>query len=242
MSEVCSLLPWDSSHWGFPIGRVTGHTLTGQTAKEALRWCSENKIRCLYFAADGACPHTLENAWANGFRLVDVRVDLERTPAEVAGSEPPHISCREATADDLPALVQLARAAHEDTRFFKDTNFDRARAADLYALWVARDLRERRVFVAEPPGEAKRMLGYVSAGEEGDKEGRIGLIAVDPAARGRGVGRLLVRHALASFRARGVQSVRVATQGTNVPALRLYENCGFKAADVKVWFHRWFDK
>lgn len=242
MSEICSLLTWDTGHWGLRIGRVIGHTLTRDTAKEVLSWCSENRIQCLYFAADGACRQTLENAWANGFRFVDVRVDMEMGPAEVPGSAPPDVSCREATADDLPPLERLARAMHEDTRFFKDTRFDPVKAADLYALWIARDLREHRVFVAEPSGEPKRMLGYVSASEEGDKGGRIGLIAVDPAARGRGVGRLLLRHALASFRSRGIQSVKVATQGTNVPALRLYENCGFKVADVKVWFHRWFDK
>jgi ribosomal protein S18 acetylase RimI-like enzyme len=50
-----------------------------------------------------------------------------------------------------------------------------------------------------------------------------------------------VAYAVAWIQSRGLESVRVATQVTNIPALRLYEGCGFRAADAKVWFHRWFD-
>jgi len=241
MSEVCSILPWDSDFWGFPVARIDCHTLTGQVANSAVQWCKEHKVRCLYFAADGACPETLNQAWENGFRFIDVRVDMETVvsdaPAEATNTQ----LCREAVAEDLAAMQDLARLAHEDTRFFKDSNFNPVKAADLYAIWIARDFRDHKVFVAVSSSQPGRVLGYLSTNKVGTSEGRIGLVAVSPEARGRGLGKHLVRQALGWFRSQGLGKVRVATQGTNVAALRLYESCGFRIADVKLWFHRWFD-
>jgi len=185
---------------------------------------------------------TLQLAWRKGFRFVDVRVDMEKVFADGVSDPPESVRCREATREDLPLLEQLARTAHEDTRFFKDANFDRAKSADLYVLWIARDFREHKVFVAASTDVSKSLAGYVSASAVSGQAARIGLVAVSPEERGRGLGKLLVQHALTWCRSRGAHCVRVATQGTNVAALRLYESCGFKAADVKVWFHLWFNK
>jgi dTDP-4-amino-4,6-dideoxy-D-galactose acyltransferase len=240
MSDLCTLLSWDSDHWGFPVARLNSHHLTEDSAGEAIRWSERHKIRCLYFAADGTSAETLRAAWDNGFRFVDVRVDLEKTLSEPPDADEDGGSCRDALPEDLPAMERLARTAHEDTRFFKDAGFDRGKARDLYALWIARDLREHKVFASLSTGHPANLSGYVSVIASGHGEGRIGLVAVDAGARGGGLGGLLVRRALTWCRSSGAVSARVATQATNVAALRLYGNCGFKTADVKVWFHRWF--
>jgi dTDP-4-amino-4,6-dideoxy-D-galactose acyltransferase len=238
MSDNCTFLHWDSEHWGFGVARFGGDKLTKESAERTLRWCEEEKIRCLYFAASGSCSETLKNAANYGFHFVDVRVDMEVVPTHAPPEAPSGFFCRAAGAEDLAALEKFARVAHHDTRFFKDANFDKAKAAELYALWIARDLREQTVFAAISPGQSDSVVGYLSVNEA---DGRIGLVAVSPEARGRGIGRHLVASAVAWLRSRGLERVRVATQGTNVPALRLYEICGFRVADVKVWFHRWFD-
>jgi GNAT superfamily N-acetyltransferase len=240
MGGLCTLLTWDSEHWGFPVARINENKLTEDAAREASRWCEERKVKCLYFAADGTCAGTIKEAWSNGFYFVDVRVDMEKRfsgpSLDLAGD----FRCRVAVPEDLPAIEWLARTAHEDTRFFKDANFNRTRAEDLYALWIARDFREHKVFVAVSPDDSKRLAGYASASTTDGHVGRIGLVAVSPEARGVGLGQLLVECASAWCRSRGATSVKVATQGTNVSALRLYETGGFKVVDVKVWFHRWF--
>jgi ribosomal protein S18 acetylase RimI-like enzyme len=38
----------------------------------------------------------------------------------------------------------------------------------------------------------------------------------------------------------GIGRLAAATQATNVPALRLYEQAGFRVATTLVWFHKWF--
>jgi len=241
MGDLCTLLAWDSEHWGFPVARINGNELTEAAAQEAMRWCEEHKVRCLYFAADGTSAETLQAAWSSGFRFVDVRVDMEANVSSVVAPTQGKGECREARLEDLPSMERLARTAHKDTRFFKDTNFDRQKAADLYALWIARNFREHKVFASTAADGNQGAAGYATADIDGNEAGRIGLVAVSPAARGRGLGHCLVDNAVGWCRSHGAKRVRVVTQGTNVPALRLYESCGFKVADVKVWFHRWFE-
>lgn len=241
MGDLCTLLSWDSEHWGFPVARINDKRLTEDVAREAIRWCQERKVKCLYFAADGTCAKTLQLTWTNGFRFVDMRADMEKSLCKSIPNQADLIRCREAVEDDLPTMEQLARTAHQDTRFFKDTNFDRTKAADLYSLWIARDFREYKVFAAVSTDNPNKALGYISVSAAGGEVGRIGLVAVSPEARGCGLGHLLVEHASEWCRSRGADTVKVATQGTNIPALRLYEKCGFKVADVKVWFHLWLN-
>jgi dTDP-4-amino-4,6-dideoxy-D-galactose acyltransferase len=233
--ELCTHLPWDSEFWGFPVARISSPTLTEETLQYALAWSAQNHIRCLYFAADGTSGETLRLAAAGGFRFVDMRVELEKAPLSPA---PAVAGIRRATPDDLPELLTIARASHRDTRFFKDLQFEQGRAADLYARWIEQDLRSQVVLVAAAR-EERRVTGYVTCQLAGTA-GRIGLIAVDGQAQGRGVGRALVQASLGWFADHSADHVRVATQATNVKALRLYESAGFMTAEVKAWFHRWF--
>jgi ribosomal protein S18 acetylase RimI-like enzyme len=46
--------------------------------------------------------------------------------------------------------------------------------------------------------------------------------------------------AMATSGEQGAKKIRVATQGANVAALKLYEKAGFRVCDVKIWFHKWF--
>jgi dTDP-4-amino-4,6-dideoxy-D-galactose acyltransferase len=241
MGDLCALLAWDSEHWGFPVARIKGNKLTKRAVEEVIRWCGKHKVRCLYFEADGTCAETLQAVENNGFRFVDIRVDMQVGASSGALPTRTNGECREATQEDLFAMERLARTAHVDTRFFKDTRFDREKAAEMYALWIARDFREHKVFAATAADTPRNVLGYATANIANNKTGRIGLVAVSPAARGRGLGHLLVKNAVAWCQSSGAKCVRVATQGTNIAALRLYESSGFKAADVKIWFHRWFN-
>jgi dTDP-4-amino-4,6-dideoxy-D-galactose acyltransferase len=54
----------------------------GRLSREALaaieRWAASERVECLYFLADAGDPRTARLAEESGFRLVDVRVTLER--------------------------------------------------------------------------------------------------------------------------------------------------------------------
>lgn len=232
-----ALLPWDTEFFGFRIGRLESRRLAPATLAAALAWAADQQLRCLYFFADATCPTTLACAHQGGFKFVDVRMEFAAALSAPPGQPNPRL--RPATRTDLPALEQLARTAHHDTRFFKDTNFPANRSADLYAEWIRRDHRLHHLIVA--PADASGIAGYVTCQiDTAAQTGRIGLIAVTEATRGRGLGRALVGEAMQHFRQNGCRQVVVTTQASNVPAQRLYQALGFRTSETSGTFHRWF--
>lgn len=231
-------LPWDSEFFGFRIGRLNARRLTPASLRQALAWAADQRLRCTYFLADASCADTLARAHEGGFKFVDVRMEFASHLA--AGTDAlPDTRLRPATATDLPYLEKISRVAHQDTRFFKDSNFPADRSADLYGEWIRRDFKVHRIFVAT--GAASGVAGYVTCQvDPATRAGRIGLIAVAESERQRGFGRALVEAALRHFRLSGCKQAWVATQASNVPAQRLYQSLGFHTAETGATFHRWF--
>jgi dTDP-4-amino-4,6-dideoxy-D-galactose acyltransferase len=232
----------------------------GRLSRDALaaieRWAAREGVECLYFLADAGDPRTARLAEESGFRLVDLRVTLERRggfgvreAAAAAG-----VRVRPAAAADLPRLRRIAAASHHDSRFYSDPHFDRGRCDELYAIWIEKSCADPSgiVLVAEVAAAAGRVqgaagggaappAGYITATLEPGGEGRIGLFAVGAEAQGRGVGGELIAAAFAWFAGRGADPVSVVTQGRNVRAQRLYQKAGMLTRSVELWYHRWWE-
>jgi GNAT superfamily N-acetyltransferase len=216
-----------------PIGRVLGDRLEPERVDA---WAGRLGVACLYFLARDE-PGSASVAEAAGFRLMDVRVELAR-PAD--GDETQ--SLREARADDETQLRRLARENHRITRFYADPNFPDERCDDFYETWIVRSLEGWAdvVLVADLEG---RPAGYMTVHADREAEqGSLGLSSVDREARGQGLGQALVRGAVAWCREHGLGEVTVVTQGRNVAALRTFESCGFRIRDVRLWFHKWYER
>jgi ribosomal protein S18 acetylase RimI-like enzyme len=92
------------------------------------------------------------------------------------------------------------------------------------------------VFVAEEDG---RILGYITTRlERAIGKGRIPNLAVVPEARGHGVGRQLIEHALEYFRREGMSFAMIETMAYNEVGNHLYPACGFVEIARQVHFAR----
>lgn len=74
---------------------------------------------------------------------------------------------------------------------------------------------------------------YAELARDGEAEFR--MLAVAPAAQGRGVGAALVRECLARAAAAGAHAVVLCTHDGNGPARRLYERAGFTRDPERDW-------
>ncbi len=74
---------------------------------------------------------------------------------------------------------------------------------------------------------AYRALGTVALLHEGDGVFELTKMAVDPAARGRGIGRVLMQGALDTFRSMRGRELFLESSRKLAPALALYESVGF---------------
>jgi dTDP-4-amino-4,6-dideoxy-D-galactose acyltransferase len=238
-TTMVRLLDWDSAHFGFRIGRVTVASLTPETAEEVLAWAGRLSVDCMYLLAEAGDSATIRLASEAAWRMVDVRVTLAASLSSVA---PSSALVRPATTSDLPYLKELAARSHRDSRFYADGNFPHKACDGLFAAWIERSVLDPHfagaVFV--PQLDGRQPAGYVTCRIR-DGLGEIGLIAVDPAARGRGLGIGLLTEASRWFAAQGAERVSVVTQGCNLPALRMYHRQGFAVESVQLWFHWWRD-
>ena len=82
----------------------------------------------------------------------------------------------------------------------------------------------RVLFAVDAGGRA---LGTVALLHEGDGVYELTKMAVDPSARGRGIGRALMDGALRAFRSLGGRELFLESSSRLAPALALYESVGF---------------
>jgi ribosomal protein S18 acetylase RimI-like enzyme len=172
-----------------------------------------------YLTADTGQPVCLAHA-----RLAVV------APPPGTGAE---IVIREATAADRPAIERLA------VHFWDET--------EVACFGQSYDVRQLTAFVAvvagchTPPYRFAEgvttcqmeddVAGALSYALEGNRL-TIVLLAVWPPHQRRGVGRRLVEAAVAEARRLGLGEVVVATSNDDLPALALYQRCGFQLYEV----------
>lgn len=126
---------------------------------------------------------------------------------------------------DEVARLSVAAYAHDydisDT--YRASLADVASRAVEHEVWVAQDVATGALLgtVATP-----RVGGHISPlGQDGELDFR--LLAVDPSARGRGIGTLLTRFVVDLARARGLARVVMNSGPRMTGAHRLYEGLGF---------------
>ena len=246
----CDYLPWDSDFFGCRIGRVRGR-LSPETTGRIVDWCGEERIDCLYLLSASDDPLTVALAEKHGFYLVDIRLTLERPLAPVQaqaigkeqaiGKQEAVGKVRPARISDITVLSQTARESFRHSRFYFDPAFETSRCDDLYSVWIEQSVKGQAdfVLVAELDG---RPAGFITGHVKPGGIGEIGLLAVDAAGHGRGLGQQLVAESLRAFRESGETIARVVTQGRNIRAQRLYQRCGFITHSMELWYHKWLNR
>jgi len=115
-------------------------------------------------------------------------------------------------AEDLPAIVEIERAAFSDP-------------------WSARSFRDAlshaAIYFACARRDGEEVVGYVVAWFVAD-EGEIANLAVAPAGWGMGIGRALLDAALEEGTRRDVSAVYLEVRDSNERARRLYRSRGFE--------------
>ncbi|WP_121256226.1 mycothiol synthase [Nocardioides ferulae] len=79
-------------------------------------------------------------------------------------------------------------------------------------------------------GGRERMLGFHWTKQHSPELGEVYVVGIDPAAQGRGLGRVLTAAGLAHLARAGVREVLLYVEADNAPAVRLYSGLGFTHA------------
>ena len=149
---------------------------------------------------------------------------MSAAPGE--GGVPGTIDLRPARPDDARRLFDWAN--DPETRA---ASFDRAAIPwPAHVAWLAAVLADpnRRLWIAE---EAGVPIGQLRVDRAPDGRGVVS-IGLAPGARGRGLGRTVLRMGLAAaVRELGIRRAWAVVIATNLPSRRLFEGAGFTVVD-----------
>lgn len=231
---------WDSRFFCYAVASVVFSSAEEFVAdcSAALAEARHTGIRLLYVSCPPLSPDQYKTAKRLNLTPVGQRVEFSKRLPLQDGPEREVDAGISICSDTSPALEQLALQSGHHSRFRLDPRFRHQEFERLYAEWLISSLRGddgKCVLVAGAPATPH---GFITL--EPGKIAHIGLLAVDAALRGAGLGRRLVAEAERFSAARGSTHLQVATQGGNQPARRLYERCGFMQIEALDQFHAWF--
>ncbi len=244
-AEPCLFLQWDTDFFGYRIARVTGERLDAESIESIYAWSESHQVECLYFLAHADDIHTIRLAEDHGFRLVEVRLNMERSlkdwDPETRPREAEDILLRAARPEDLPTLQEIAKTSYVDSRFYFDPCFSEEQWQAYYAGWIEKSFAggAEIAIVAEKAGE---VVGYITGliDKDDPRKGQYELTGVKIPARKAGVGQELFRGGLDQYVRKGVEYVWLATQGRNVATQRMVQRNGFITRSCQLYYHKWF--
>lgn len=136
-----------------------------------------------------------------------------------------HRVLREATWRDIPAMLEIERAA------FPDEPWDEA------SLWAELAARPRRGYVVSVTEADEQLAGYAGLDLCGDVAD-VMTIAVHPQARGARVGAQLLDRLHDLARDAGATSVMLEVRSDNTVARRLYTTRGYHLVRTRERYYR----
>lgn len=230
-------LDWDSQFFGFGVGRCTAPFGDAASLRDALERGDHEGLRLIYGLSPGDDAESDRVAKECHGLLVDNKLTFEVTLKPAWES----MGFQDAINDTCSRrqLRLLAWRSAEYSRFRIDPTMPHGAWRKLYSAWVHNSLNGQiadAVIVA--PDTNGRLLGMVSVAHR-QQCAQIGLLAVHPEARGRGLGKRLVNAAMARSTHAGCTHLQVVTQGANTAACALYRACGFQVAAHLHIHHFW---
>jgi ribosomal protein S18 acetylase RimI-like enzyme len=126
------------------------------------------------------------------------------------------IRFRMAAANDRPRLIPLINAAFSIEEFFEGTRTDEERLAAMMA--------KGSILIAEDG--AGQLLASVYTELRG-KRGYLGMLAVDPAQQGKGLGRRMMEAAEVLFREKGCEAIDIVVLSLRPELPPIYRRYGY---------------
>ncbi|WP_150538257.1 dTDP-4-amino-4,6-dideoxy-D-galactose acyltransferase [Actinobacillus vicugnae] len=168
-----------------------------------------------------------------GFQFVEGELDFGLA---LVNYQPKMTACKPATEADISELESLFGNAFPMSRF-RAPWFSRAENQRFYQTWIRNAVRaefDDICFLLR--ATSGQIQGAISVRVR-DKQARVGLLAVAPAFQRQGVAYQLLQAAIGWAQQQGAISLSIATQTSNLNAIRLYQKLGASLQQASYWFY-----
>jgi len=138
--------------------------------------------------------------------------------------------CKDVAAHSHSGTTEIRRMVSPDlpeVERIEKENFSRPWTAEDYQGFLDRE--DADFFVAVEDGHVVGYIGEYGIPDEGD----ITNVSVDRRYRNRHIGRRLVLDLIRAAELRGIRKIFLEVRESNAPAIRLYENAGFRRTGIR---------
>jgi GNAT superfamily N-acetyltransferase len=242
-SPKVALSSLDTERWGVVTARANDVRRDDVGALEA--FCRESAVGLLIARCSTEELPAAQAMERAGYSLMDTLVYYGRDvssapPVEPSDGEP---VVRSVKPGEEEAVRDLARVAFRNYagHYHADPRLEQGACDEVYADWAYRSCVDPSVaddvLVGALAGE---IVAFATVRFNSELEGEGVLFGVGPSARGRGLYRRLVVHAMDLCASRGRSQMVVSTQVTNVHVQKVWARLGFVPTRSCHTFHKWF--
>lgn len=173
-----------------------------------------------------------------GFSLVRRFLKLSLDMAEISGwdVESAAPGCRHLRAGEEAELTRI-----QNLTFAEHWGYHPNTVEEITYKTRRSDFSPEDVILAGEGGWAIGFCWVRAAGWGGatdDREGQIFMLGVDPAYRGRGIGKRLLLASLAYLKGKGLKAAGLFVDSENELALALYRSIGFEIQTSSLWYEK----
>lgn len=200
----CSLVPWDTAAFGFPVAQITklevrDHRKASQEYKKVRDWLDNLNIRILSCRLPHDCLRESMFLEAQGHRFIEMvlhpclsNLHLRKLPIDTLNITP-------AKEAELHVLSAIAERAFHFERFHSDPRLDPHMGNVRYARWVRNSLDHptQRLLKIE---DGNNIVAFFLVEMSSSLEAYWHLTAVAPEWQGRGYGKRVWRSMLRHHR------------------------------------------
>ncbi|MDD5547602.1 MAG: GNAT family N-acetyltransferase [Candidatus Pacebacteria bacterium] len=234
-------LDWDSKFFGLNIGSCQPGVFSEENQKIFWEEFSKKDFDCAYLFFSHEDKKGADLAFKFGGLYVGEQVVYEMRREDWKGDSSDGKSAvlgKISEAEDIQ-LLSLARKLSETSRFFMDPKF-RSFAAKMYEIWFEKLKNGKDSIIVAAFDEEKKIIGFIGCSITGNV-GKMDLVVVSENCRGKGIGKSMMRKAMSSLFAKGVEKIIIVTQAENEAANKLYQWADFKLnlSENKKIYHLW---
>lgn len=135
-------------------------------------------------------------------------------------------------------LYDLAYLSGNYSRFLLDNKFGKEKFEILYRTWIDNSINKKFAEKIFYTIHDNQISGFVTLQTHGEYA-TIGLIAVDSAFQGKGIGRTLISDCENYCFLKGIKELRIPTQEENIGACTFYKKIGYSVMEKTFIKHYW---
>lgn len=237
MKTEVQYLKWDSDFFGFPVYFID-KTFPTEQLETILQSLYKDEIAALIYLSRSKKLPTIISSEYYSFDLIDEKATFTKsikTQAKVQLNQ--NVKAFDEFMSEKK-VIELAIESGVYSRFKLDKNIPLGKYQELYKLWAVNSINKKIAQEVLVYMVGKEIAGMITLGEK-NGNADIGIIAVDPMYRGKGIAAELIKSAECWFAEHAYPTVQVVTQKANIPAVGLYSKLGFKESELEFYYHLW---